>query len=142
MALEEEKKEEKIIPQTVKKDASTKSIEPSQLKKNDPPVNDPEKKNTPEDIVSAKEKPINSPSEKGFSFKRKKPFTGKRSSYFSKNSNASIDYKRVDVLVYFISNKGKILPRRVTGLSALQQRRVSKVIKRARMAGILPFCVK
>lgn len=53
-----------------------------------------------------------------------------------------IDYKRVDILVQFVSNKGKILPRRLTGTCAKHQRLVAKAIKRSRMAGLMPFSVK
>ena len=72
-------------------------------------------------------------------FRKKKPYFGKRVSYFVKNPDAPIDYKRVDILVKFISNKGKIIPRKFTGLSALHQRKIAKAIKRARHAGLLPY---
>lgn len=44
-----------------------------------------------------------------------------------------IDYKDVDLLRKFISDQGKILPRRVTGLTAKQQRQITRAIKRARI---------
>ena len=66
----------------------------------------------------------------------------KRVSYFTRNPEAKIDYKRVDILVRFTSDKGRILQRKYTGLTALQQRKVAKAIKRARHAGLLPFSVK
>ena len=50
-----------------------------------------------------------------------------------------VDYKDVDLLKHFISERGKILPRRVTCTSAKNQRKVSKAIKRARIMGLLPF---
>ena len=50
-----------------------------------------------------------------------------------------VDYKDVDLLKRFISERGKILPRRVTGTSAKNQRKVAKAIKRARIMGLLPF---
>lgn len=50
-----------------------------------------------------------------------------------------VDYKDVDLLKHFISERGKILPRRVTGTSAKNQRKVAKAIKRARIMGLLPF---
>ncbi len=58
---------------------------------------------------------------------------------FCENKDLQIDYKRVDILVKLVSNKGKILPRRLTGTCALHQRAVAKAIKKARMAGFLPF---
>ena len=75
-------------------------------------------------------------------FRKKRSFGVKRVSYFTKNPNAPIDYKRVDILVQFTSEKGKILPRRITGLTALHQRKVAKAIKRARVCGLLPFSVR
>jgi small subunit ribosomal protein S18 len=53
-----------------------------------------------------------------------------------------IDYKNVELLYKFISAEGKILPRRLSGLSAKQQRYVTKAIKNARMVGLLPFVNK
>ncbi|MCT7796392.1 MAG: 30S ribosomal protein S18, partial [Lactobacillus iners] len=50
-----------------------------------------------------------------------------------------IDYKDVDLLKRFISERGKILPRRVTGTSAKNQRMLTVAIKRARVMGLLPF---
>ena len=50
-----------------------------------------------------------------------------------------IDYKDVNLLRRFISEKGKILPRRVTGTSAKNQRRLTVAIKRARIMGLMPF---
>lgn len=50
-----------------------------------------------------------------------------------------VDYKDVETLKRFITDKGKILPRRVTGISACFQRRVTSAIKRARYIGLLPF---
>lgn len=50
-----------------------------------------------------------------------------------------IDYKEADKLRKFVSEKGKILPRRVTGLCAKHQREVTLAIKRARHIGLLPY---
>lgn len=50
-----------------------------------------------------------------------------------------VDYKDIDLLKHFISERGKILPRRVTGTSAKNQRKVANAIKRARIMGLLPF---
>lgn len=54
---------------------------------------------------------------------------------------ASLTYKDVKVLGNFLSDQGKILPRRVTGLSSKQQKKVTKCIKTARIASLLPFVV-
>ncbi|MEW5856225.1 30S ribosomal protein S18 [Coleofasciculus sp. H7-2] len=50
-----------------------------------------------------------------------------------------IDYKDVDLLRKFITERGKILPRRITGLTAKQQRDLTVAIKRARLLALLPF---
>jgi small subunit ribosomal protein S18 len=50
-----------------------------------------------------------------------------------------IDYKDVDLLKKFITERGKILPRRITGLTARQQRDLTRSIKRARTLALLPF---
>ena len=53
--------------------------------------------------------------------------------------NQQIDYKDIDLLTLFITDQGKILPRRVTGVTVQQQRKLSKAIKRARILSLLPF---
>ncbi|MCB9249041.1 MAG: 30S ribosomal protein S18 [Ignavibacteriales bacterium] len=50
-----------------------------------------------------------------------------------------IDYKDSKKLQKFISDQGKIIPRRITGLSAKQHRELVRAIKRARQVAILPF---
>ena len=50
-----------------------------------------------------------------------------------------IDYKEADKLKKFVSEKGKILPRRVTGLCAKHQRKVTTEIKRARHIALMPY---
>ncbi|HEY9874992.1 MAG TPA: 30S ribosomal protein S18 [Candidatus Obscuribacterales bacterium] len=50
-----------------------------------------------------------------------------------------IDYKDVDLLRKFITERGKILPRRITGLTAKQQRDLTTAIKRSRLIALLPF---
>ena len=59
--------------------------------------------------------------------------------YFTANHIEEIDYKDVELLKKFISERGKILPRRVTGTSAKNQRKVVTAIKRARVMALLPF---
>jgi small subunit ribosomal protein S18 len=53
----------------------------------------------------------------------------------------TINYKDTKILSNFISDQGKILPRRLTGLNSKQQKRVTKLIKRARIAALLPFVI-
>lgn len=62
--------------------------------------------------------------------------------YIAANHIDYVDYKDVDLLKRFISERGKILPRRVTGTSAKNQRKVANAIKRARIMGLLPFVVE
>ena len=51
----------------------------------------------------------------------------------------TINYKDVDILKKYINEKGKILPRRVTGACAKHQRCIAEEIKKARMIALLPF---
>jgi len=53
-----------------------------------------------------------------------------------------INYKDVDTLKHFITERGKILPRRITGVSAYHQRKLTNAIKRARQVALLPFAAK
>ena len=59
--------------------------------------------------------------------------------YFNSNNITHIDYKDVDLLKKFISERGKILPRRVTGTSAKYQRKLTSAIKVSRIMALLPF---
>jgi small subunit ribosomal protein S18 len=51
----------------------------------------------------------------------------------------AVDYKDPARLKRFLTERGKVLPRRMTGLSALQQRALGTAIKRARHLGLLPY---
>lgn len=53
-----------------------------------------------------------------------------------------LDYKDIDLLRKFITDQGKIISRRSTGLTAKQQKKLSKSIKRARILSLLPFSNK
>ena len=50
-----------------------------------------------------------------------------------------IDYKDINTLSQFITERGKILPRRITGVSARHQKKLTAAIKRARHVALLPF---
>lgn len=50
-----------------------------------------------------------------------------------------LDYKDIKFLSRFVTERGKILPSKITGLTLRQQKRVTKAIKRARQMGMLPF---
>ena len=58
---------------------------------------------------------------------------------FCADKNLVIDYKDSDKLKKYVSEKGKILPRRVTGLCAKHQREVTLAVKRARHIALLPY---
>ena len=59
--------------------------------------------------------------------------------FFTSNGITHIDYKDVDLLRKFVSERGKILPRRVTGTSAKYQRKLTRAIKRSRQMALLPY---
>lgn len=67
-------------------------------------------------------------------FKRRK-----KVDFIAANKIEVVDYKDTELLKRFISERGKILPRRVTGTSAKNQRKVVNAIKRARVMALLPF---
>jgi len=52
-----------------------------------------------------------------------------------------VDYKNPQVLRSFVTDRGKMIPRRITGASARQQRVISSALRRARMLALLPFSV-
>lgn len=58
---------------------------------------------------------------------------------FIADPSKTVDYKDVATLSKFVSERGRILSRRLTGLSAYNQRKVSKAIKRAQNLGIMPY---
>ena len=58
---------------------------------------------------------------------------------FSGENSPRIDYKDVDLLKRYISERGKIMPSRITGVSMKHQRTLSQAIKQARMLALLPF---
>lgn len=53
--------------------------------------------------------------------------------------NQNIDYKDLELLHKFVTERGKMLPRRITGLTARQQRDLTNAVKRARQLALLPF---
>lgn len=71
--------------------------------------------------------------------KRRGGMRRKKVCQFCANENAKIDYKDIETLRKFITERGKILPKRVTGTCAMHQREVTKAIKRARTVALLPY---
>jgi small subunit ribosomal protein S18 len=73
----------------------------------------------------------------------RRPFYRRRKSCpFSGNGAPKIDYKDVRLLSRFLSERGKIVPARITAVSAKKQRELAKAIKRARFLGLLPYVLK
>jgi len=75
------------------------------------------------------------PSRRPFQRRRKTcPFTGEKA--------LKIDYKDVRLLQRYISERGKIVPSRITAVSHKKQRELAKAIKRARFLALIPYLVK
>lgn len=66
----------------------------------------------------------------------------KKSCPFKSEGIKEIDYKDSELLSRFITERGKILPRRITGVSAYFQKKLTRAIKRSRYMAILPFTAK
>ena len=72
-----------------------------------------------------------------------RPFFRRRKSCpFSGADAPAIDYKDVKLLQRYISERGKIVPSRITAVSAKKQRELSRAIKRARFLALLPYAIK
>ncbi|MCF8473674.1 MAG: 30S ribosomal protein S18 [Emcibacter sp.] len=73
----------------------------------------------------------------------RRPFFRRRKSCPFSGANAQvIDYKDVRMLTKFISERGKIVPSRITSVSTKKQRELAKAIKRARNLALLPYIVQ
>ena len=73
----------------------------------------------------------------------RRPFMRRRKSCPFSGANApKIDYKDVKLLGRFLSERGKIVPSRITAVSAKKQRELAQAIKRARFLGLLPYIVR
>ena len=66
-------------------------------------------------------------------------FRRKKACPFCSEDALKIDYKDVKLLSRYISEKGKIIPSRITSVSVKKQRELARAIKRARYIGLLPF---
>ncbi len=69
----------------------------------------------------------------------RRPFQKKRVCRFCKNAELTIDYKDAKALRPFLTERGRIMPRRVSGACAKHQRMICEAIKRARNLAIVPF---
>ncbi|MEZ5907281.1 MAG: 30S ribosomal protein S18 [Hyphomicrobiaceae bacterium] len=73
----------------------------------------------------------------------RRPFYRRRKTCpFSGDKAPKIDYKDIRLLQRYISERGKIVPSRITAVSAKKQRELAKAIKRARFLGLLPYILK
>lgn len=66
----------------------------------------------------------------------------KRPPAFTLEADFKFDHKDPQQLRYFLTDRGKIAPRRISGLTAKQQRALTSAIKRARNLGLLPYTMK
>ncbi len=74
---------------------------------------------------------------------RRRPFLRRQKSCpFSGPRAPKIDFKDVRLLQRFVSERGKIVPSRITAVSAKRQRELARAIKRARNLALLPFLIK
>ena len=69
-------------------------------------------------------------------------FRRKKTCPFSGDNAPKIDYKDVKLLQRFVSERGKIVPSRITAVSAKRQRELAQAIKRARFLGLLPYVIR
>jgi small subunit ribosomal protein S18 len=65
----------------------------------------------------------------------------RRSCKFCADTNIRIDYKDASLLKYFITDRGKLVPRRLSGNCAKHQRAIATSVNRARMIALMPFSV-
>lgn len=73
----------------------------------------------------------------------RRPFFRRRKTCpFSSDNSPKIDYKDTRLLQRYISERGKIVPSRITAVSAKRQRELARAIKRARFLGLLPYLIK
>jgi small subunit ribosomal protein S18 len=73
----------------------------------------------------------------------RRPFFRRRKSCpFSRKDAPKIDFKDVKLLQRFVSERGKIVPSRITAVSAKKQRALAQAIKRARYLALLPYVLK
>ena len=73
---------------------------------------------------------------------RKGFFRRRKTCPFSGTNAPKIDYKDTKLLGRYVSERGKIVPSRITAVSAKKQRELARAIKRARLLGLLPYVVK
>ena len=76
---------------------------------------------------------------KGKPGRKKRTYHRRKVCRFCADTSIVVDYKETRTLKYFISERGKIIPRRITGTCAKHQRVLTREIKRARTIALLPY---
>lgn len=71
--------------------------------------------------------------------KRRGGMRRKKVCQFCADKTETIDYKDIEKLKKYVTERGKILPKRITGTCAVHQREVTRAIKRARIVALLPY---
>lgn len=71
----------------------------------------------------------------------KRPMGRRKQCKFCADETIKIDYKDAGLLKYFITDRGKLVPRRISGNCALHQRSITVAVGRARMIALMPFSV-
>lgn len=100
------------------------------------------KQETAEEVKTKTAENTEKKAERPVRARRKPMHRRKKVCRFCAKNAAPLDYKDVDTLRQFISERGKILPRRVTGCCAKHQRAVTTAVKRARHLALLPYMVE
>lgn len=72
---------------------------------------------------------------------RKRGFSRRKVCRFCADQTLGIDYKDPQLLKYFITDRGKIIPRRISGNCAKHQRKVALAVRRSRMIALMPYTV-
>ncbi len=81
------------------------------------------------------------PGKEGKAPRPKRGFARRKVCRFCADKNVPIDYKDPQTLKYFITDRGKVIPRRISGNCAKHQRKVATAVKRSRMIALMPFTV-
>ena len=71
--------------------------------------------------------------------KRRQFFVRRKVCRFCVDSGLKVDYKDFNTLKQFVTERGKIIPRRISGNCARHQRQVTRAIKRSRMVALMPY---
>jgi ribosomal protein S18 len=71
--------------------------------------------------------------------KRRRPMARKKVCRFCVDKNSTVDYRDPNTMRLFVTERGKIIPRRISGNCATHQRKISKAIKQARQIALMPY---